>query len=133
MDSHAPSVHEIQGEKPLRSSDATEQSFRSTRPATTGKLLCSAAMTASIDTAPLRGQSLRGRPVHETCTPVNQGNQLLRDEGEAAAWPPPYPLVARKQCQRSTTPPHRGGTLHSSTPFPYPTLRTCPAEQPRSG
>src|SRR5437879_8342546 len=77
MDSHAPSVHEIQGEKPLRSSDATEQSFRSTRPATTGKLLCSAAMTASIDTAPLRGQSLRGRPVHETCTPVNQGNQLL--------------------------------------------------------
>jgi hypothetical protein len=39
--------------------------------------LCSAAMTESIDTAPLRGQSLRGRPVHEICTPVNQGNQLL--------------------------------------------------------
>src|SRR5437867_5962079 len=34
-------------------------------------------MTESIDTAPLRGQSLRGRPVHEICTPVNQGNQLL--------------------------------------------------------
>src|SRR5438094_10667471 len=39
-------------------------------------------MTASFDTAPLRGQSLRGRPVHERCMPVNQGNQpLLRRRG----------------------------------------------------
>src|SRR5207237_945786 len=39
-------------------------------------------MTASFDTAPLRGQSLRGRPVHERCMPVNKGNQpLLRRRG----------------------------------------------------
>ena len=50
-------------------------------------------MTESLDTAPLRGQSLRGRPVHEICMPVNEGNRPLRDEGEAVAWPPPYPLV----------------------------------------
>src|SRR5437660_971138 len=50
-------------------------------------------MTESCHTAPLRGQSLRGRPVHEICTPVNEGNRPLCDEGEAAAWPPPYPLV----------------------------------------
>ena len=50
-------------------------------------------MTESTVTAPLRGQSLRGRPVHATCTPVNAGNQPRCDEGEAAAWPPPYPLV----------------------------------------
>jgi hypothetical protein len=50
-------------------------------------------MTESRATAPPRGQSLRGRPVHETCTPVNEGNRPLRDEGEAVACPPPYPLV----------------------------------------
>src|SRR5438552_17413461 len=66
-----------QVEKPLSPSEAPQQSLRSTRPYSTGKLLCSAAMTESIDTAPLRGQSLRGRPVHEICTPVNQGTQLL--------------------------------------------------------
>src|SRR5438477_12082593 len=39
-------------------------------------------MIESLDTAPLRGQSLRGRPVRETCMPVNQGNQpLLRRRG----------------------------------------------------
>jgi hypothetical protein len=53
-------------------------------------------MTESTDTAPLRGQSLRGRPVHETCTPVNEGNQPLRDEGEAVAWPPSYPLILQE-------------------------------------
>ena len=42
-------------------------------------------MTESTDTAPRRGQSLRGRPVQEICTPVNEGNCPLRDEGEAVA------------------------------------------------
>ena len=32
--------------------------------------------------APLRGQSFRGRPVRETRTPVNMGNQPHRDNGE---------------------------------------------------
>src|SRR5262245_21200981 len=54
-------------------------------------------MTESRATAPLPGQSLRGRPVHERCTPVNEGNRPLRDEGEAVACPPPYPLVSNLQ------------------------------------
>ena len=42
-------------------------------------------MTESFGLAPLQGQSLRGRPVQEICTPVNEGNCPLRDEGEAVA------------------------------------------------
>src|SRR5205823_7821362 len=83
-----------QVDRPLSPSEAPQQSLRSTRTYSTGKFLWCAVMTASIDAAPLRGQSLRGRPVHEICTPVNEGNQPLRDEGAAAAWPPPYPLVS---------------------------------------
>jgi len=53
-------------------------------------------MTESLDTAPLRGQSLRGRPVHEICMPVNQGNQPLPRRrgggGMATALPSGFPI-----------------------------------------
>jgi len=35
---------------------------------------CDRPMTESTASVPPRGQSLRGRPVHEICTPVNVGN-----------------------------------------------------------
>src|SRR4029453_11257685 len=62
-------------------------------------------MTESFGSGPRQGQSLRGRPVHEICMPVNEGNCPLCDEGEAAAWPPPYPLRCSNSNKTFEQPP----------------------------
>ena len=50
-------------------------------------------MTDVSKTAPLRGQSLWGRPVRERRTPVNVGNQPHRDNGEGPAFGLPLTLL----------------------------------------